>query len=291
MSGTPAGRSPREKGERRAELLVLASFAVSFLSGIALLILYILGGQTQIEGILLTLCLGGLGVGIVIWAQRLMPATVHIEPRGSVATTPEEMEAFGEALTEEAGFSRRKLLIGGLLGALSGLAAAVAVPIFSLGPAPGRSLFETAWRSGRRLAVPGGNPTDLADLPVGGILTVFPDGDESDSNAAALIIRVEPGALQLDPERLALAPDDFVVYSKICTHAGCPVGLYRAAQHVLICPCHQSEFDVLHGATPISGPAARPLPQLPIRREADGSFVAIDDFTEPVGASFWDIRS
>jgi ubiquinol-cytochrome c reductase iron-sulfur subunit len=139
--------------------------------------------------------------------------------------------------------------------------------------------------------VPGGDPADLANLPVGGILTVFPDGDPSDPNAAALIIRVESGALELNAERLALAPDDFVCYSKICTHAGCPVGLYRAAQHTLICPCHQSEFDVLRGAAPISGPAARPLPQLPIRREADGSFVAVGDFTEPVGPSFWDIRS
>jgi ubiquinol-cytochrome c reductase iron-sulfur subunit len=201
------------------------------------------------------------------------------------------MEAFEEAVTEEAGFSRRKVLIGGLLGALSGLAAAVAVPVFSLGPAPGRSLFETAWRPGRRLAVAGGEPTDLTDLPVGGVLTVFPEGNEDDPNAAALLIRVETGALELDPERLALAPDGFVAYSKICTHAGCPVGLYRAAQHVLICPCHQSEFDVLRGAVPISGPAARPLPQLPIQRAADGSFVAVGDFTEPVGPSFWDIRS
>jgi ubiquinol-cytochrome c reductase iron-sulfur subunit len=291
MSGVGRQVPPRASGERRAEILVLACFGISMLTGVALLVVYVLGGQTQVEGILLTLCLGGIGVGIVIWAQRLMPARIHIEPRGSVATTPEEMEAFEEAVTEEAGFSRRKILIGGLLGALSGLAAAVAVPVFSLGPAPGRSLFETAWRPGRRLAVAGGEPTDLADLPVGGVLTVFPDGDEDDPNAAALLIRVETGALELDPERLALAPDGFIAYSKICTHAGCPVGLYRAAQHVLICPCHQSEFDVLRGAVPISGPAARPLPQLPIQRAADGSFVAVGDFTEPVGPSFWDIRS
>jgi ubiquinol-cytochrome c reductase iron-sulfur subunit len=167
----------------------------------------------------------------------------------------------------------------------------VAVPIFSLGPAPGRSLFETSWRQGRRLAVPGGEPSDLANLPVGGILTVFPDGDESDPNAAALLIRVEPDGLQLDPERTDWAPEGFVAYSKICTHAGCPVGLYRAAQHVLICPCHQSEFDVLRGATPISGPAARPLPQLPIQLQPDGSFVALGDFSEPVGPSFWDLRA
>jgi ubiquinol-cytochrome c reductase iron-sulfur subunit len=81
-----------------------------------------------------------------------------------------------------------------------------------------------------------------------------------------------------------------VAYSKICTHAGCPVGLFRAAQHTLICPCHQSEFDVLRGAVPISGPAARALPQLPIQRQADGTFVALGDFPEPVGPSFWNVH-
>jgi ubiquinol-cytochrome c reductase iron-sulfur subunit len=101
---------------------------------------------------------------------------------------------------------------------------------------------------------------------------------------------VETGQLQLDPAAMAYAPAGFVAYSKICTHAGCPVGLYRAAQQTLICPCHQSEFAVLEGARPISGPAARALPQLPIRQEADGTFTALGDFEEPVGPSFWDMR-
>jgi ubiquinol-cytochrome c reductase iron-sulfur subunit len=276
--------------DRAAERSVLLAFAVSFVAGIALLVVYILGGQTQVEGVLLMLCLGGIGVGIVVWAHRLMPTRVHIEPRGSVAATPEEIERFEDALTEEAGFSRRKLLIGALLGAFGGLGAALAIPVVSLGPAPGRSLFETSWRTGSQLATAGGTPEQLADIPVGGVLTVFPDGDDSDPNAATLLIRVEPELLELDPEQAALAPDGFVAYSKICTHAGCPVGLYRAAQHTLICPCHQSEFDVLRGAQPISGPAARALPQLPIARQADGSFVALDDFPEPVGPSFWNMR-
>ena len=273
-----------------AERFVLAAFAISVAAGIGLLAVYVLGGHTQVEGVLLMLCLGGIGVGIVVWGQALMPTRVHVEPRGSVAATPDEIEQFQDALTDEAGFSRRTLLIRALGGAFAGLAAALAIPVLSLGPAPGRSLFETSWRAGRRLAVPGGDPAALADLPVGGVRTVFPDGDESDPNAATLIIRVEPGELELDAERAAWAPDGFVAYSKICTHAGCPVGLYRAAQHTLICPCHQSEFDVRRGAAPISGPAARPLPQLPIRREADGSLVALGDYPEPVGPSFWDMR-
>jgi ubiquinol-cytochrome c reductase iron-sulfur subunit len=297
----PAGqRQPRQRvvtasdreraSERRAERQVLIAFGLSFLAGISLLGLYLFGGQTQLEGILLTICLGGIGVGIVIWGQRLMPARIHVEERHPIGTDPARIADLGEALTEEAGFSRRKLLIRALAGAFAGLGAALAIPFFSLGPAPGRSLFETAWKSGGRLAVAGGKPLRPDDIPVGGVLTVFPNGDGRDPNAATLLIHVEPGLLQLQGEAASWAPDGFVAYSKVCTHAGCPVGLYRASGHTLICPCHQSEFDVLRGAKPISGPAARPLPQLPIRRDPDGTFVADGDFREPVGPSFWDIH-
>jgi ubiquinol-cytochrome c reductase iron-sulfur subunit len=283
------GHVATRSDERRVERLVLLLFGISALAGLSLLVVYALGGQTQIEGLLLTLCLGGIGVGIVLWGQRLMPTRVHVEERGSVAHTPEELEGLEEALTEEGGFSRRTMLIRALGGAFVGLGAALAIPVLSLGPAPGRSLFETSWRSGRSLAVPDGDPTEIGGLPIGGVLTVFPDGDDSDPNAATLIIRVDPELLALPPDRAVWAPDGFVAYSKVCTHAGCPVGLYRAVQATLICPCHQSEFDVLHGAVPISGPAARPLPQLPIQRAADGTFVALGDFTEPVGPSFWNM--
>ena len=276
------------RAERRAERLVLLAFGLTFVSGVALLVLYLLGGQTQLEGILLTLCLGGLGVGIVIWAQRLMSAEVKIEARHPIGGDSRRIAELGDTLTEEEGFTRRTLLIKALGGALAGLGAALAIPVFSLGPAPGRALYETAWRPGARLAQPGGEPLRPDDLPVGSVLTVYPDGDDSDPNAATLLIRVEPELLELEGDAAGGAPDGFVAYSKICTHAGCPVGLYRAGQHTLICPCHQSEFDVRRGAAPISGPAARPLPQLPIRREGD-SFVAVGDFPEPVGPSFWNM--
>lgn len=283
-----AVRAARD-AERRSERIVLLCFGLTVVSGVALLVLYLAGGNTPLEGLLLTVCLGGIGTGIVVWGQRLMPTRVHVEPRHPLATDPREIADLDEALTEEAGFSRRTLLIKALGGAFAGLAAALALPVFSLGPAPGRSLFETSWQAGRRLAT-GGEPVRADSIPVGGVLTVFPDGDESDPNAATLLIRVEPNLLSLDGQAAQWAPDGFVAYSKLCTHAGCPVGLYRASEHTLICPCHQSEFDVLRGARPISGPAARPLPQLPIRREGD-IFVALGDFPEPVGPSFWNMRS
>jgi ubiquinol-cytochrome c reductase iron-sulfur subunit len=124
---------------------------------------------------------------------------------------------------------------------------------------------------------------------VGSVITVFPQGREGSADSQAVLIRVEDGALQLPPDRLAGAPGGLVAYSKVCTHAGCPVGLYETQTHRLLCPCHQSTFDVLRGAQPVFGPAARPLPQLPIEIGPDGLLRATGDFTEPVGPGFWEL--
>jgi ubiquinol-cytochrome c reductase iron-sulfur subunit len=288
MSDQPTER-PRTRS--RTELLVAALFGATALCGLGLLVVYVLGGQTQVEGILLTIALGSLGIGVVIWAQDLMITPVVVEERGSPASAPDEVVELNETLEEEAGFTRRRLLVGMLLAAIGGLAAALAVPALSLGPAPGRELFTTSWRTGKRLVDANGTPIRAADLALDGVVTVFPDGAPGSADSQTLLIRVPPDLLELDPSRAAWAPDGYVAYSKICTHAGCPVGLYRATEHMLICPCHQSTFDVLRGATPVFGPAARPLPQLPIHLEADGTFVADGDFPEPVGPSFWNMTS
>jgi ubiquinol-cytochrome c reductase iron-sulfur subunit len=272
--------------ERRAERAVLLAFGLTGLSGVALLVLYALGGQTQLEGILLAVCLGGLGVGIGLWAQELMSDEVRIEdrhPMGDGASA----EAVAEALLDEQGFSRRRVLQVGLLGALGGLASALALPVLSLGPAPGSSLFRTPWSKGATVVGFDGRPVSAASIPADGVVTVFPEGHAGDADAQALLINAGADRLQLAGEAALWAPDGFVCYSKICTHAGCPVGLYRASQGQLICPCHQSTFDVMRGAVPSFGPAARALPQLPIRLESDGTFTALGDFPEPVGPSFW----
>jgi ubiquinol-cytochrome c reductase iron-sulfur subunit len=118
---------------------------------------------------------------------------------------------------------------------------------------------------------------------------VLPEGEVGHADSQTLIIRVRPEDLQLAADRRDWAPDGVVAYSKICTHAGCPVGLYRAQAHELLCPCHQSTFDVLRGAVPVFGPAARPLPQLPLEVDDEGYLVARGDFPEPVGPSFWNM--
>jgi ubiquinol-cytochrome c reductase iron-sulfur subunit len=286
----PADRPQPDRRERRAERLVLGCFAVTGLTGLGLLVVYALGGNTQLEGILLAVAFGALGAGVVVWAQELMSGLPREEERHGLGGGPADSEAVAAALTEEAGFSRRRALQAGLVGALGGVAAALAIPVLSLGPAPGRSLFETPWRTGLRLVGFDGRPVRADEIPPDGVATVFPEGFPGSADGQAVLINAGADRLELDGEAADGAPDGFVAYSKVCTHAGCPVGLYRASQGVLICPCHQSTFDVLHGAVPTFGPAARALPQLPIRLEPDGTFTALGEFSEPVGPSFWDLR-
>jgi ubiquinol-cytochrome c reductase iron-sulfur subunit len=277
------------RGRPRIEWVVAGLFGITALAGIVLLVVYILGGQTQIEGILLAIALGSIGAGVVLWAQELMDTPVVVEERHDATSSPEETADFQAALNEEAGFTRRKLLVGMLLTALAGLGAALAIPALSLGPAPGAEQFQTSWRRGLRLVRLDGTPVKADDLAVDSLLTVFPEGATGSADSQTLLIRVQPDLLKLPPNRAAWAPDGYVAYSKICTHAGCPVGLFRATERVLICPCHQSTFDVLAGAKPVFGPAGRPLPQLPIHQEPDGTFVADGDFPEAVGPSFWNL--
>jgi ubiquinol-cytochrome c reductase iron-sulfur subunit len=285
------GSGPVTPARSRLEWVVAGLFGITGLVGVALLVVYILGGQTQVEGILLAIALGCLGIGIVIWAQDLMTTPVVVEERHPFASAPDDPVELAAALEEEAGFTRRRLLLGMLLTALGGLAAALAVPALSLGPAPGQELFTTSWRQGKRLVDETGAPVNASDIPIDSLVTVFPEGAVGSADSQTLLIRVPPELLHLDPSRAGGAPQGYVAYSKLCTHAGCPVGLFRATERQLICPCHQSTFDVLTGATPVFGPAARPLPQLPISLQADGTFVANDDFGEPVGPSFWNMTS
>jgi len=286
---TPLG-TPTPERERRAERAVLLAFGATGLSGLALLVLYALGGQTQLEGLFLAVCLGGIGVGIVVWAQELMSGELRIEPRHRLGGGREASEAVGDALTDEEGFSRRRVLQVGLLGAFGGLASALLVPVLSLGPAPGRSLFRTPWTKGARVVGFDGQPVNASTIPRDGVVSVFPEGFPGNAEAQTVLINAGADRLQLQGQAAEWAPDGFVAYSKVCTHAGCPVGLYRASQGALICPCHQSTFDVMRGAAPTFGPAARALPQLPLQLEPDGTFTALGDFPEPVGPSFWNLR-
>jgi ubiquinol-cytochrome c reductase iron-sulfur subunit len=272
---------------RRPSLPAAVALTLSMLAGLGLAAIYVQGGQPQIEGALLFVSLAGLGMGLFLWERHVLPEDQVTERRD--LTSPErDREAAAEELSrggEEIG--RRRFLSRLLFGALGALGIAALFPIRSLGPSPGVSLFRTAWRRGSRLVAEGGEPLRAEALEVGSIVTVFPEGATGSGDSQTILIRVEPGALDLPADRLAWAPEGYVAYSKVCTHAGCPVGLYRAQTGLLLCPCHQSTFDVRRGAVPVFGPAARPLPQLPIEIGDDGYLRALGDFPEPVGPGFW----
>ena len=268
---------------RIALLLVLAALA-----GIGLLVLYARGGQVQLEGTLLAIALGGIGFALVLWGKHLFPHEIVTEPRdpheSEVAARAEAQDLLDQT---EADITRRRFLTRLLLGAGGAFAVAMVFPIRSLGPSPGRALFHTSWRKGMRLLDEDGAPVRADTLPVDGVVTVFPEGHVGDANAQAILVKVAADDLRLPAGRSGWAPQGNVCYSKLCTHAGCPVGLYLASYQQLQCPCHQSAFDVLDGASVVFGPATRPLPQLPIEVDAGGFLVAGGDFSAPVGPGFW----
>lgn len=274
---------------RGAERFVAGALIASILAGLGLTVVYVLGGQPQIEGVLLALALGGFGAALITWGKVLLPPPTQVVERRSPGPSEPEARAAAQAELKRGGeqLGRRRFLTRLLLGAAGALGLAAIFPIRSLGPAPGRTLFQTDWRPGLRLVDESGLPVHLGALEVGSVITVFPEGHVGSVDAQTLLIRVVPEALELPPERLEWAPGGNVAYSKVCTHAACPVGLFRSETNEFLCPCHQSTFDALRGAVPTFGPAARPLPQLPVEVDDDGYLVARGDFPEPVGPGFW----
>lgn len=181
--------------------------------------------------------------------------------------------------------TRRRLVVGGsavaVLGAVGGGA------LLRGRTDARRALRETSWRRGDAVVTDDGRPVRAGDLAPGSFLTVFPDHAIGAADSQAVLLRVDTRLLGSRPRFEALAPDGHVAYSKLCTHMGCPVGLFQQDPDVLVCPCHQAVFDVLDGARPVQGPADRPLPQLPLVIDDDGTLRAGGGFTGPVGPGWW----
>ena len=271
---------------RRATRWATVAFVIAMAAFISLAVLYARGGQPQAEGALFLVGLGGLGWGLIIVGHHLLGGPPRIEER-HVLVDPEEEAAVEHALERGQRITRRRLLTGSLVGAVTALVAAAVFPIRSLGPSPGKSLEQTPWRRGRRAITGDGRLVRATDVPLHGLVTVFPEHYPGSADGQTVLVRVDPDKLHLPHGRNRFAPDGLIAYSKVCTHAGCPVGLFETAPDQLLCPCHQSAFDVLTGATPVSGPAARALPQLPIMIDENGHVVALGDFFEPIGPSYW----
>ncbi|MEO7556296.1 MAG: Rieske 2Fe-2S domain-containing protein [Acidimicrobiales bacterium] len=287
----------------RAEGRAAVWFVVSTVASIALAVVYASGGQPQAEGILLALVSGGIGMAIVTWAKHSLPHGEVTEDRHSVASSEADVEAFTEALVRpdhlesddadragQGAVGRRRLLVAAAGAAFTAFGAALLFPIRSLGPRPGKDLRHTPYDGGTtRVVTEDGQPVKVSDLPVDGVITVWPEGHTDAADAPTLLIRTRNGqGFTPRPGRDSWTVDGIVAYSKLCTHVGCPVGLYQAEAGLLLCPCHQSTFNVLDGARPIFGPAARSLPQLPLAVNDDDEIVATGDFDSPVGPGYWD---
>ncbi|HEV7957649.1 MAG: ubiquinol-cytochrome reductase [Microbacteriaceae bacterium] len=252
-------------------------------------------------GLGIALGLLGIGVGAVYWAKTLMRGDEIVElrhpTRGTDTTRARAVEVFTLG-NEESGIGRRTLIRNTLIGALIATPLPAIVLFRDLGPTsdPVEALETTLWEKNVRLVQdPTGAPIRASDLTLGSVVHVIPEGLnelahklEEKAKAAVLLMRLKPEDLNELPERESWSYEGIVAYSKICTHVGCPVALYEQQTHHLLCPCHQSTFDVTNHCEVIFGPAKRPLPQLPITVDADGYLIAQSGFHEPVGPSYWE---
>lgn len=265
---------------------ITISFLVSAASSFGLTAVYVRGGQPQLEGALLAISLGGIAIGLVFIAKEYLPHGPFVQERHVSLGDPAERDEAEESFREGAEQLERRRFITKLIGlAVGALGLATLFPIRSLGTKPGRDLFTTPWANGIRLVTDNGLPVHIDDVPVNGVLTVFPQDHTTAADAQSVLIRLPADESAPGPEGYSV--DGLVAFSKVCTHAGCPVGLYQAETRELFCPCHQSVFAVMEAAKPTGGPATRPLPQLPIGVDDTGYLVALGDFPEPVGPGFW----
>lgn len=274
--------------ERWGTFLVVCSMGVMFAAGIGFLFIYWSGGNNMLLGGDLALFLAGIGCAMVFWAQLLTVRREAVAPREPIASSPPERHAATRAF--ESGMHdvhRRRLLkwMGGLGGAFA--ATFVISLMKSLGFPPSTALDTRVWKRGQRLMSLDKTPASVNSLQPGSMMLVFPENSIDTEKTQTVLIRVREDLLRLPPERRNWAPQGYLAYSRVCTHAGCSVGMYESTTHLLMCPCHQSTFDVLDGAQPTGGPAARPLPQLPLYADSQGILHAADGFTEPPGPGFW----
>jgi len=299
------------KKAKSSERGIIALFFLSIIGSIGAIVAYIvfpLDGDperlrinTVLLGLGSALALLAIGIGVVYWAKALMHGHELVEERhptvSSNETRARAKEIFAQA-NAESGFTRRKLLRNSLITAAAVSPLPAVVMMRDLAPAenPNVVLAHTMWRAGTRLVKdPTGVPIRAADVTLGSVFHVIPEGLnetehklEEKAKAVVLLMRLKPEDLHVSPGREDWNYEGIVAYSKICTHVGCPVALYEQHTHHLLCPCHQSQFDITREAAVIFGPAKRPLPQLPITVDEEGYLIARSDFTEPVGPSYWE---
>ncbi|MFD4790071.1 Rieske 2Fe-2S domain-containing protein [Streptomyces sp. NPDC058459] len=250
-------------------------------------------------GLTLATALFSIGAGAVHWARTLMSDAEMTGERHPIAAEPavraQVFDDFRQGAAESA-LGRRKLIRNTMFGALALVPLSGVLLLRDLGPLPGTSLRHTLWAKGKLLVnVNTNQPLRPEDVAVGSLTFAKPEGleekDEDFQNeiakAALMIIRLQPNDIK-DKQQLAWSHEGIVAFSKICTHVGCPISLYEQQTHHVLCPCHQSTFDLSDGARVIFGPAGHALPQLRIGVNDEGYLEALGDFAEPVGPAFWE---
>jgi len=303
--------------EKRAERQVAILFLLSAIGTVGTIVSYIyiksttfvylpvIGNTNAAQlglGVGLAASMFFIGMGAIHWARTLMPDTEVVAERHEFRSEEKDREDFVVTVKEQAGsagLGRRSLIKRSLGLALGLVGLSPLLLLRDLGPLPKKALSTTDWKAGTRLLVdPSGQPIKPSDLEVGSVAQVLPELPagtertlENTGTDAVLLIRLRPEDFNLDTQRLSWTHDGIIAFSKICSHMGCAVALYEQQTHHLLCPCHQSTFDVTRAAKVIFGPAARPLPQLAITVDADGYLVAQQGFTEPIGPSFWERSS
>ena len=291
-----ADMQPYARHPRRTELVIGIFLLVGFLGFAAYGGVYFVGGQARLEGVFAGVGLFAFGFGLSAWGKYLLPQGPFVEERHTLASSDSDRDAMKAAVVDRGGMVfRRRGFLGGLLGAgASVMGIVLAFPLIrSLAPdQPGKALDFTDWKTGSRLVKVDGEPVHVADLEVGGVLTVFPEGFEGSGieqmRNQTILLRIGTENHRTIRGRETWGPRGYLAYSKVCTHAGCPVGLYQKADKILVCPCHQSMFNVKDGAWPFFGPAPRPLPQLPLMIDSAGFLRAQSDYHEPIGPGFWE---
>lgn len=305
------------KAADRAERQVATMFGISALGTVLLIASYvfipedkflfipIMGTQNVHQlglGLGMAISLFFIGLGAIHWAKTLMPDQEVIAHRHEFRSPEKDRDDFVATVktgVTESGLGRRSLIKRSLFGALGLSALSPILLLRDLGPLPGKELEKTTWKAGTYLVTdPGNRRIQAADLEVGAVAQVLPEIEHPEERKlsdigkdAVLLIRLRPVEFNLTPEKLAMTHDGIIAFSKICSHMGCAVALYEQQTKHLLCPCHQSTFDVTRGAKVIFGPSARPLPQLDITIDQDGYLLARQPFSEPVGPSFWERNS
>ena len=283
---------------RLAERAVLVLLALAAAAAVMFVIAYALEWRNEFLGITLGAALVLIAAALILAGKRVTDQADVIEERLRLGDRTEERQLELEVERGGKGVSRRGVLLGGAAATGTALGAALVIPIASLGPKPGDAIGASPWRRGTNIIDEEGVHLTPDDIDVGGFITGYPEGsDPRELGSVIVLVRLRPDELDLPADRRDWDVDGVLAFSKICTHAGCTINLFRYPLYeptspgpALVCPCHYSTFDVTTGGNRIFGPAGRSLPQLPLDLDGEGRLIAADEMSGAIGPSWWGVR-